>query len=201
MLIDDDHRARLSDFGLASFDRSRWLGATSDSSDLGGTTAYMAPELFHREREEGQSKAPLMRKQADIYALGMLIYEVRLPIVDFCCSTLNPLPGPVREKAIPRCGPAHDQSQSFRWGATWATLIGADSGPGLGNVASMLERGADPEADSRGCHHRAHGPRIAGCNCGVAAKELFQRLQRYQLVPSHRGTNFSASSSGCHLPP
>ena len=38
----------------------------------------MAPELFHRENEGGQPKIPLMKKEVDIYALGMLIYEVRL---------------------------------------------------------------------------------------------------------------------------
>jgi len=118
VLIDDNNRACLSDFGLASFDRSRWLGVTSDSSDPGGTTPYMAPELFHREREEGQSNVPLMKKEADIYALGMLIYEVRFLIVDFCCRMLNPLQGPGREKAIPRCPPARDQPQSFPRGAT-----------------------------------------------------------------------------------
>lgn len=89
MLIDSEPRARLSDFGLASFDRSRWPGVTSNSSEPGGTTAYMAPELFHREHVKGQSNAPLMRKEADIYALGMLIYEVRPLIADPCGRTLN----------------------------------------------------------------------------------------------------------------
>ena len=37
----------------------------------------MAPELFYWEPVEGQSKEPRMRKAADIYALGMLIYEVQ----------------------------------------------------------------------------------------------------------------------------
>lgn len=75
MLIDGDYRARLADFGLANFDRSQWLVATLGSSSPGGTTAYMAPELFSREPEDAQS-GPLMRKKTDIYALGMVIYEV-----------------------------------------------------------------------------------------------------------------------------
>ena len=109
MLIDHDNAARLSDFGLASFDRSRWLGVTSNSSDPGGTIAYMAPELLHRDPEEAQSKAPLMRKEADVYALGMLMYEVRLLISYICGRTLNTLPGPNREKAVPQGPPTHDQ--------------------------------------------------------------------------------------------
>lgn len=76
VLIDSDCRARLADFGLANFDRSRWLGVTSTSSDQGGTRFYMAPELFRCESGGTRSKGPLMRKEADIYALGMLIYEV-----------------------------------------------------------------------------------------------------------------------------
>jgi len=75
VLIDSDGRARLADFGLANFDRSRWLGITSNSTSPGGTNAYMAPELFCLESEEGQPREPTMRKEADIYALGMVIYE------------------------------------------------------------------------------------------------------------------------------
>ena len=100
MLIDDDHGSRLSDFGLANFDRFDWLDVMSNSSDPGGTTPYMAPELFYREHEEGQLRVPLMRKAVDIYALGMLMYEVRLPISDFHGRTLNALPGSDREKTV-----------------------------------------------------------------------------------------------------
>ena len=105
MLIDDDHRARLSDFGLANFDRSRWLGITSNSSDPGGTTPYMAPELFHREHKGRQLGAPLMKKEADVYALGMLIYEVRLLFADFCGITLT------RSQVLTGKRPFHDVPQ------------------------------------------------------------------------------------------
>ena len=76
VLVDGECRARLADFGHANFDRSRWTDVTSHSTDPGGTYAYMAPELFARVPGESKSKVPLMRKEADIYALGMLIYEV-----------------------------------------------------------------------------------------------------------------------------
>ncbi|KAF9653302.1 kinase-like protein [Thelephora ganbajun] len=76
VLIDSNYKARLADFGLANFDRSRWPDTTSDSTSPGGTNAYMAPELFRRYTEEDKSKGPLMRKEADIYALGMLICEM-----------------------------------------------------------------------------------------------------------------------------
>lgn len=170
VLIDDDHRARLSDFGLTNFDRSRWLGVTSNSSDPGGTTAYMVPELFYHEREKDQLRVPLMRKGADIYALGMLIYEVRLPIMNVYGRRLNTLLGPDRRKAIQRCATIRDLPQSFTRGATTTTFIGTDSRPDLGNDTSVLEQGAGPEADSGGRPHRVYGPRIAECTGGVAYK-------------------------------
>ena len=78
VLIDSDCRARLADSGRANFDRSRWLGVASCSSSPNGTCAYMAPELICCKSESGGTRpgGPLMRKEADIYALGMLIYEV-----------------------------------------------------------------------------------------------------------------------------
>ena len=82
VLIDNNGRVRLADFGLANFDRSRWLVVTSGSTSPGGANAYMAPELFRRGSKEAQP-GPLMRKEADIYALGMLIYEVWFSITGF----------------------------------------------------------------------------------------------------------------------
>jgi len=76
ILIDGDGRARLADFGLANFDRCSWFGITSsNSTSPTGTTYYRAPELFCNP-EEAQPKRPRMRKEADIYSLGMVIYEV-----------------------------------------------------------------------------------------------------------------------------
>jgi serine/threonine protein kinase len=60
---------------MANFDRSHWLGVTSPSTTPGGTYAYMAPELLHPDTHD-QSRGPFMRKGMDIYALGMVIYEV-----------------------------------------------------------------------------------------------------------------------------
>ena len=42
----------------------------------------MALELFRREFEEAQS-GPLMKKEADFYVPGTLIYEVRFSIANF----------------------------------------------------------------------------------------------------------------------
>jgi serine/threonine-protein kinase len=59
VLIDEHGRVRLADFGLA--------GADHESEGLAGTPAYMAPELFDRKPATVQS---------DIYALGLVLYEM-----------------------------------------------------------------------------------------------------------------------------
>ncbi len=59
VLIDEHGRVRLADFGLA--------GVEHESDGLSGTPAYMAPELFDRKPATVQS---------DIYALGLVLYEM-----------------------------------------------------------------------------------------------------------------------------
>jgi len=191
VLVGDDHRALLSDFGLAGFDRSRWNNITSNSSDPGGTIAYMAPELFHRAHEEGQYRVPLRRKEADVYALGMLSYEVRLLIADFCDRTLTTVPGPDWRKTVLWYGPRSDHIRGFRWETAPTTFIYTDPRPDLGNGTSMLEWGADAEANSRARPHNLHGSRIAERTSGVACKEPFQGCIP---VPSHECMDFSAES-------
>ena len=60
-MIDDGH-AHIGDFGIAAFDR-----ATAGEVPLAGTTAFMAPDLFHHKQPS---------KQSDLYALGVVLYEV-----------------------------------------------------------------------------------------------------------------------------
>jgi eukaryotic-like serine/threonine-protein kinase len=63
---DGSLRPVITDFGLAS-------GAHQPSGELGGTPAYMAPELWRGQKPS---------RASDIYALGVILYEVvtgRLP--------------------------------------------------------------------------------------------------------------------------
>lgn len=63
IIIDRKNRARLLDFGLASFEGPTDVTMTMDTA---GTPAYMAPERF--ERGGGDARG-------DIWALGVVLYE------------------------------------------------------------------------------------------------------------------------------
>lgn len=68
VLIATDGRVKLADFGLAKLiDPPADLGRT-DSGVVMGTLHYMAPEQLHRPRDVDQ--------RADIYSLGVLLYEM-----------------------------------------------------------------------------------------------------------------------------
>ena len=72
LIADGPVRACLADFGLSTLAPSP-LGETSTIT-TGGTYRYMSPELLDPGDIEGKSARPT--QPADIYALGMVIYEV-----------------------------------------------------------------------------------------------------------------------------
>lgn len=68
VLIDSNFSARIADFGLTSVLRNRSMSISITAPTWGGTLQWMAPELF--DDDSHPSKA------SDIYALGMVTYEV-----------------------------------------------------------------------------------------------------------------------------
>ena len=68
ILIDSNHSARIADFGLTSVLRQHSMSISVTAPTRGGTFQWMAPELF--KEHANPSKA------SDIYALGMVVYEV-----------------------------------------------------------------------------------------------------------------------------
>ncbi|MEO8972477.1 MAG: serine/threonine-protein kinase [Ktedonobacteraceae bacterium] len=73
-LLDSNKRLILTDFGIArQAGNSNWSTLTTSNKIL-GTLQYMAPELFH-----GRKADP----RADIYALGIVIYEMLQGTVPF----------------------------------------------------------------------------------------------------------------------
>jgi len=75
VLVDSENRALLADFGFARVCNPPGFVETSNSSDAGGTTRYMAPELF-APANDNQSTVPTYETPIDVFAFGTLIYEV-----------------------------------------------------------------------------------------------------------------------------
>src|ERR1700753_4170970 len=75
ILIDENCRARLADFGFLTIVSDPMNSTTSSSSAItGGTTRWMSPELLYPEQFHRKDSRPT--KESDRYALGMVIYEV-----------------------------------------------------------------------------------------------------------------------------
>jgi hypothetical protein len=99
VLIDEHGRVRLADFGLAGLDH--------ETDGLSGTPAYMAPELF-----DGQPATV----QSDIYALGLVLYEMFSGKPAFSGTTVGELarlhhemmPPPLAQ-LVPEIDPAADR--------------------------------------------------------------------------------------------
>ena len=73
ILIDGNSSARIADFGLTSVLRNHSMSISVTAPTYGGTLRWMAPELF--DDDSRPSKA------SDVYALGMVVYEVGLRCV------------------------------------------------------------------------------------------------------------------------
>jgi len=74
ILIDQDGRARLADFGLLTIVSDSTYHMSSSTPKSGGTTRWMGPELLYPDRfGHGDGR---MTKKSDCYALGMVILEV-----------------------------------------------------------------------------------------------------------------------------
>jgi len=73
VLLDENYRAKLADFGLSSIktetaSKTNQTTAVTESGRAQGSLLWMAPELFRRK-----AKPSL---QSDIYALGMVLWEI-----------------------------------------------------------------------------------------------------------------------------
>jgi serine/threonine protein kinase len=74
VLLDDNGRALLTDFGLSKTESTISGSATTKSLFNGGTLAWTAPEVFNVVR--GQSSTQLFSEKSDVYSYGILTFEV-----------------------------------------------------------------------------------------------------------------------------
>ncbi|KAF7771752.1 hypothetical protein Agabi119p4_6063 [Agaricus bisporus var. burnettii] len=96
ILVSDDGRALIADFGISSIVLPTKLASTQLSS---GTMRWMAPELFTGEEES----RPTMTLKSDIWSLGCVYYEIftrKLPFYH-CASDTRLLSVRSIPKAIP----------------------------------------------------------------------------------------------------
>lgn len=66
LIITDDFKVKLTDFGIAHFDDSSFTLQTR-SGDILGTPAYMSPEQIAGQAAD---------KRSDLYSLGVILYEL-----------------------------------------------------------------------------------------------------------------------------
>ncbi len=69
IVLDQKGYLYLTDFGVAR----RWV--ENNSKDTSGTPSYLAPEVLLKENHG---------KPVDYYALGVLLYELVIGVVDLC---------------------------------------------------------------------------------------------------------------------
>jgi serine/threonine protein kinase len=74
VLIDDNGRALLTDFGLSKTESTISGSATTKSLFNGGTLAWTAPEVL--DAVQGQSSTELFTAKSDVYSYGILTFEV-----------------------------------------------------------------------------------------------------------------------------
>jgi serine/threonine protein kinase len=74
VLIDDNGRALLTDFGLSITESTISASATTKSLFNGGTLAWTAPEVMNAVK--GQSSTQLFTAKSDVYSYGIVIFEV-----------------------------------------------------------------------------------------------------------------------------
>ena len=79
MLLGDDGRPRLTDFGIAQAMASSGLTRTGA---VMGSVHYIAPELVR-----GRPATP----QSDVYGLGVVLYEMATGRVPFTARRISPL--------------------------------------------------------------------------------------------------------------
>jgi serine/threonine protein kinase len=114
LLLDDNHRVKISDFGvshLSKIDEETGEALTENDLDLSktaGSPAFFAPELCQTSSEE---KRPVITKAIDVWALGITLHcllfgrtpfpetGVEFQLFNMICNEPIPIPPPEFEEA------------------------------------------------------------------------------------------------------
>jgi serine/threonine protein kinase len=93
VLIDDNGRALLTDFGLSKTESTISASATTKSLFTGGTLAWTAPEVMNGVK--GQSSTQLFTAKSDVYSYGIVTFEVLsgdYPIASYRGAEMSNIP-------------------------------------------------------------------------------------------------------------
>src|SRR5262249_25631182 len=131
IMVDGRGRIRITDFGLAV------SPAEPAAHEIIGTPAYMAPE---------QLTATSVTERTDIYALGLVLYEVFLGRPLFAAQTLDERIAATQRHAQPEFDPEIDRSVARAISACLQDDPAARPSTVLA-VASLLRGGDSLEAD------------------------------------------------------
>ena len=147
IMIDGRGRARITDFGVAALSED----LAAQPGNIAGTPAYMAPEQF-----DGRG----VTRRSDIYALGLVLYEVFTGRAVFAANTLAELRDlrsskapptspsslvseidPVAERVVLRCLEPDPADRPANAMAVLAALPGGDP------LRAMIEAGETPSPE------------------------------------------------------
>ena len=193
IMRDPTGRVRLMDFGIAKIERgdgSTGGGGLTTTGQIMGTPEYMSPEQCLGDKIDHRS---------DIYALGIVVYEIFTGTVPFRGDTpvatlfkhiQDPVPfeGPVAARiplaAVPVLRKALAKNRADRF----ATRRGHGGGAAQGAPGDPLRR-----ARRRGAHRRPARRRPAGRGGGDADADALRAAARHpprhlrELRPAPRG--------------
>ncbi|MEM7204049.1 MAG: serine/threonine-protein kinase [Planctomycetota bacterium] len=154
ILIDQDGRARIADFGLAKMlrDEAASIGLTR-SDQVVGTLHYMAPEQM--------GGAAQVDHRADLYSLGVLLYEMltgELPIGRFAPPSAKSAAGEELDAVVLKSlesepGKRYQQARQVKTDLQEAGSLADEPGE-----ASAVAR---PQTKPRPASRFAPGPRVA----------------------------------------
>lgn len=168
----------LTDFGLV-----RLLDSTmhTTAGSVSGTPAYMSPE---------QARGEKVDKRTDIYALGIMLYEMLAGVVPFQADTtfgmlmkhINEQPGPIQgispelQKVVDR---ALAKNPKYRYETAgelandfMALFNGQTISPGTLHIAELIRQEAEEESKAQSEGRRPNWVRI-GIEVGIATIVLF----------------------------
>ena len=168
----------LTDFGLV-----RLLDSTmhTTAGSVSGTPAYMSPE---------QARGEKVDKRTDIYALGIMLYEMLAGVVPFQADTtfgmlmkhINEPPAPIQgispelQMVINRAlakNPKHRYESAGELADDFMALFsGQTISPGTLHIAELIRQEAEEEGKAKTEGRRTNWVRI-GIEIGIAAIVLF----------------------------